>query len=219
MILSKKIAAAIKYNWFISFIIIGDRNVGKSTYALKALKYAFMLLGYTEKESWIMALDCIKFTIPEVTEYLMDGVALYEDTHTKLPCLIWDDLRKYAGGINFFLDKRLYSEITGLLDTIKIPINVFIGTCPSMKGVMGVLQDYDTYQINIIHNARGRDYRTAKGFLWKTSPMGQRTLYPKFRDIFYCKLPNAIWTDYEQRRIEITKQSIRAVSEASSKKK
>ena len=78
---------------------------------------------------------------------------------------------------------------------------------------MGVLRDYDTYQINIIQHKQ-KDYRIAKGFLWRTSPMGQRALYPKFKDTFYCRLPNSIWLQYEKRRIEITKDSIKSVAKS-----
>ena len=221
LILSKKIATAIKNNKFLSFVIIGDRNIGKSTYALIALYEAFMILAddpYAEDECWDKALECIKFKIPDVTEYLKEGTEQYKKDRTKKPALVWDDMRKYASGTQYFLDKDLYNEISGLLDTIKIPINVFIGTCPSMKGVMGILQDYDSYQINIGYSTRGGMHRLAKGFLWKTSPMGQRTLYPKFKDTFRCRLPTDIWNKYEKDRIGASEQSISALEKIEQKK-
>ena len=222
LILANKIATAIKNNKFLSFIILGDRNIGKSTYAIKALYEAFMILAddpYAEEECWDKALECIKFKIQDVTDYLREGTEQYKKDKTKKSALVWDDMRKYASGTQYFLDKELYNEISGLLDTIKIPINVFIGTCPSMKGVMGILQDYDSYQINIEYSTRGGDYRLAKGFLWKTSPKGQRAIYPKFHDTFFYRLPNRIWNKYENDRIEVSEQSISALEKINEKRK
>lgn len=217
LILAKKIATAINNNRFLSFIILGDRDIGKSTYALKALFEAFILIGYDIEEAWNLALDCIKFSIPAVTKYLREGTEQYRKERIKKPALIWDDLRKYASGMQYHLDRELYHEISGLLDTIKIPINVFIGTCPGMKGVMGILQDYDSYQINLSYSTRGGNYRIAKGYLWKTSPMGQRAIYPKFKDTFLCRLPNHIWLKYEDERISASEHSIDAVEKSSKK--
>ena len=221
LVFGKMIAMAIKNNRFLSFIVIGDRNIGKSTYTIKALYEAFMILAddpYAEDECWKKALDCIKFKISDVTDYLKEGTSQYKKDKTKKPCLVWDDMRKYASGTQYFIDKELYNEISGLLDTIKIPINVFIGTCPSMKGVMGILQDYDSYQINVEWSPRGGNYRLAKGFLWKTSPKGQRAIYSKFRDTFYYRLPNKIWNDYETQRIEISEESITAIEKVRQKR-
>ena len=229
LILGKRIFETIKNHRFTSFIILGDRDIGKSTYALKGLYEAFLRLGYEDRldditysikelekkdmnpSAWWMALSCIKFKIPEVTSYLKEGTQLYRATRDKKPALVWDDLRKYAGGIQYFLNKELYNEISGLLDTIKIPINVFIGTCPNMEGVMSIIQGFDTYQINLGYSPVGGDYRIAKCYLWKTSPMGQRTLYPKFHDTFFCRLPNRVWMVYEDWRISASEDSIKGV--------
>lgn len=219
LILGRMIASTIRHKGFKSFIIIGDRDVGKSTYALKALHEAFLQLDYTDKESWEMALSCIKFQIPEVTKYLREGTNLYKETRTKKPAIIWDDLRRFATGLNYFLNKELYSEISGLLDTIKIPINVFIGTCPSMEGTMKILQGYDGYQIVIKHHSKGGRLRSARGYLWATSPKGQRAIYKKFDDTFVCWLPTKIWQEYEKDRIRASEESIEAVDKASKKKK
>lgn len=222
LVFSKKIATAIKNKRFLSFVVIGDRDIGKSTYAIKALYEAFMILAddpYASDECWDKALSCIKFAIPDVAEYLRSGTEQYRIDKTKKPALVWDDMRKYAAGTQYFIDKELYNVISGLLDTIKIPINVFIGTCPSMKGVMGIIQDYDSYQINIGYSTRSGNHRLAKGYLWKTSPMGQRALYPKFTDTFRCRLPTKIWNRYEEGRIEASEQSISALEKIEQKKK
>jgi len=219
LVLSKKLYTAIKNNKFLAFIILGDRDIGKSTYALKAVYEAFIMLGYSVEDAWEKALSCIKFKIPDVTTYLKEGVKEYKETKKKKPALIWDDLRKYASGQEYHTNRELYKEISGLLDTIKIPINCFIGTCPGMKGVMGILQEYDCYQININYSTKGGRYRLAHGYLWRTSPMGQRTLYPKFNDSFNCWLPTVIWRRYEEERIMASEESIEAVERIAEKKK
>ena len=214
MYLSKMIASTIRNKGFRSFMIIGDRNIGKSTYALVALHEAFLILGDDEITAWTKALSCIKFNVDAVTSYLNKGVEMYETDKTKLPALCWDDLRKYASALTFFSNRELYGEISGLLDTIKIPLNVFIGTCPSVQGIMNIIRSYDGYQINIGYSKKSGRYRDAKCYLWKTSPMGQKTLYPKWVDTFFCRLPNWVWKDYELDRVAASKQSIAAVARA-----
>lgn len=219
LILGRMIASTIRNKGFKSFIIVGQRDIGKSCYALKALHEAFLRLDYTDNESWEMALDCIKFQIPEVTKYLREGTELYKKTRTKKPAICWDDLRRFATGLNYFLNKELYSEISGLLDTIKIPIHTFIGTCPSMEGTMKILQGYDGYQIIIKHHSKGGRLRSARGYLWATSPKGQRAIYKKFDDTFVCWLPTKIWQEYEKDRIRASEEAVEAVEQAARKKK
>ena len=222
LILASRIATAIKNKKFLSFIVIGSRDIGKSTYSIKALYEAFMILAddpYASDECWEKALSCIKFRINDVTEYLKRGIDQYTENNTKLPALCWDDMRKYASGTTYFLDKELYNEITGLLDTIKIPISVFLGTCPSMAGVMGILKNFDSYQINLSYSPRGGKYRIAQAFLWHTSPKGQRWIEPRFQDIFLCRLPNKIWKKYEIDRIQASKDSVVALQNIEEKKK
>lgn len=222
LILADKIATAVRNKKFQSFIILGDRDIGKSTYAIKALYEAFMILAddpYASDECWEKALSCIKFQIPDVSAYLYEGIEQYTKTNIKKPALCWDDLRKFAGGTQYFLDKELYNQICGLLDTIKIPINCFIGTCPSMSGVMRILQDFDSYQINLSYSSRGGKYRDAKAYLWRTSPKGQRLIFSKFKDTFLCRLPNKVWKKYEVDRIQASKDSVIALQNIEEKKK
>ena len=48
LILGKKIYTTIKNNKFVSYVVIGDRDIGKSTYTLLALYEAFLRLGYRD---------------------------------------------------------------------------------------------------------------------------------------------------------------------------
>jgi hypothetical protein len=228
LVFGKKIYNCIKNNHFGAFNVIGDRDIGKSTYVLKSLYECFLRMGYREgyddladgvdsenPTAWNMALSCCKFKIPDVVEYLKEGIQLYKLYGKKKPALMWDDLRKYASGLVYHTNRQLYKSISELLDVIKIPINVFIGTCPGMSGVMNIIQDYDSYQINIHYSPKGGDYRLAKGYLWKTSPKNQKTIFSKFEDTFYYRLPNPVWRTYEKERIEVTEESVEDVDKSS----
>jgi hypothetical protein len=59
---------------FGSYAIIGRRNVGKSTYAIKATMEALRKTGLTKEEAWEKALDCVCFTIPEVVTCLRNAL-------------------------------------------------------------------------------------------------------------------------------------------------
>jgi hypothetical protein len=215
LILANKIYTAVKNKRFASYIIVGNRDIGKSTYALKVLYEVFLRLGEDPITAWKSAMGCVKFSIPDVIKYLREGTELYKKNQTKKVALVWDDLRKHATGTKYRNSPRLYDEIIGLLDTIKIPIHCFIGTCPNMTGVMKVLQSFDGFQVKIKYSTKGGRYRLAKGYLWETSPMGQRSLYTKFKDTFDCRLPNWVWHDYEVDRIKATEHSIDAVERES----
>jgi len=210
LILANKIYNSIKKDKFASFVIIGDRNIGKSTYGLKSLQGAFKKLGYTDNDAWKESIKSIKFAIPDVISYIRKGL----DTNKKLPCLIWDDVRIFASGSQYFLNIKLYNELLGLLDGIKVAVNCLILTCPSMQGVLNVLKSYDDFQIKIKPSSRGGEYRLAKAYKWDTLPSGMRRIYHKFNDTFYCRVPDIPYRKYYKMRKQATMDRVVGVEKA-----
>lgn len=194
---------------FGSYAIIGRRNVGKSTYAIKATMEALRKTGLTEEEAWEKALNCVCFTIPEVVDCLRGALITKRDTGKKLEVIIWDDLRVHASGSKYFTEFRLVEQLRGLFDTIKTIVNNVILTSPSMVGVLGFLKTYDDYEIRIHHpSSLGERKRLAKGYQWNTTPAGQRRIYRKFRDIYVCRMPTNIYVRYMHRRDEATEKAL-----------
>ncbi len=211
LVLANKIYNLHNKNNFSSFTVLGDRDIGKSTYSLKATQGAFMKIGYDYDEAWRLSLECIKFSIPQVVEYLKDALTGDE----KKLVLVWDDVRIFAAGSQYFLNLKLYNELIGLLDSIKVAINCLILTCPSVQGILGVLKSYDDFQIKI-KPARGigADYRIAKGYKWDTLPSGQRRIYSKFKDTFYCRVPDPWYSIYYKMRKQASMDKVLGVEKA-----
>jgi len=191
-------------NGFRSYDIIGERNIGKSTYALICAYWAFRKLGYTKQIAWERALHSICFTIQEVIDFLKYA----QETDIKEFLLIWDDVRVFASGKQYFLNMNLVDQLSGALDTVKILLNNMVLTSPSMKGTLGIFNTFDSYQIEIHQSPKSGNYRMAKGYKWSTSPAGQRRVHKKFRDNYNCRLPNWVYALYMKRRKQITFDAI-----------
>lgn len=200
LVLSKKIIQSYP-DGFQSFMVIGRRGIGKSSYSLRALHDALVDMGYDDETSWNMSLDSIKFKISDVCSYLLNAV----NSDDKKIALVWDDLRVFASGSQYQLQMKLVNKLIGLLDTVRTAVSILILTCPSPKGLLSVLQSYDDYLIKIRHCERGGYYREATGYLWTTLPSGQRRIYTKFRDSYNCRLPNWVYDEYMVQR----KQALR----------
>lgn len=191
-------------NGFRSYDVLGERNIGKSTYALICAYWAYRKLGYTKNESWERALHSICFTIQEVIDFLTYAA----NENEKEFLLIWDDVRVFASGKQYFMNMKLVDKLSGVLDTVKTVLNNMVLTSPSMKGTLGILETFDSYHIIIRQSPSGGNYRMAKGYKWSTSPSGQRRIYSKFRDNYICRLPDWVYDLYLKRRKQITLDAI-----------
>lgn len=201
-------------NEFGSYAIIGRRNVGKTTYAMKSTYQALKATGLTEEEAWEKTLNCVCFTIEEIIDCLRSALTNKRTTGKKLEVLIWDDLRVHASGTKYFTEFRLVEQLRGLFDTIKTIVNNVILTSPSMVGVLGFLKTYDDYEVKIYHpSTLGERKRLARGYQWNTNPSGQRRIYRKFRDIYICRLPTDIYKRYMVRRELATERALFGVED------
>ena len=200
LILTKKILQAHP-NGFNSFIVTGRRGIGKTSYGLVALHDVYTDMGMSNIAAWDASLKSLKFTIPEIIDYLKTAV----DADEKRICLIWDDTRIFASGMKYHLNMKLIDKLSGMLDYVRTSLCSLIMTCPSTSGLLGVLKSYDDYEVKIHFTHKGGYSREARGYLWSSLPSGQKRIYHKFSDSYSCRLPNWVYKRYMEKRKEAFK--------------
>ena len=181
---------------FKSFMIVGGRGIGKSTYALIVLYEVFLSLGYSKVDSWNNALDSCKFHISDVIQFLRESTL----SDNPYPVLLWDDLGVHASGTKYFLNMKQVDMLKATLDTIRTAISGLIMTCPNPHGLLSVLRHYDDYQIAITYSTKGGHYRNATAYKWRTLPSGKRLISTQYRDQFNCYIPNWVFKQYMKGR-------------------
>ena len=191
LVLTKKLINAHPLSFF-SVMVIGKRSIGKTSYSLHAVHDYYVAQGQTDNNAWRLALDCLKFSIADVIEFIED--ALNKDI--KKPILCWDDTRVFGSGAMYRTNPKLVQQLGGLLDVIRTCLSSLIMTCPSNSGLLGVLKSYDDYICKIHYSPRGGYNRIARGYLWSSLPSGKRLIYHKFNDSYSCYLPQWVYDKY-----------------------
>lgn len=202
LVLGKRIAQSYP-NSFCSYLILGRRGIGKSSYSIKAVKQAYERLGYSESQSWAKALSCLKFSIKDTVSFLENITPGEPEV-----ALILDDARVHMSGLEYFRNKNLVSHLLSLFDTIRTLTSSLILTAPSSVGILGFIRNYDDYQIKISYSDKGGFYRVGKAYLWSTLPSGTRRIYSKFHDHYRCYLPNKIYKEYMKLRNKATAEAL-----------
>ena len=195
LVLTKKLLGAHPSSFF-SVMVLGRRSIGKTSYSLKALHDFYVECGSTDNNAWRLAIDSLKFSIPQVIDYIESAL----NSDIKKPCLIWDDCRVHGSGSQYHLHMELVSQLGGLLDVVRTSLSSLILTCPSSSGLLGILKSYDDFVVKIHHDPRGGYRRIAKGYLWSSLPSGKRLIYHKFDDSYSCYLPKWVYDEYMDSR-------------------
>lgn len=206
LVLTKRMLGADPGSFF-SIMILGRRSIGKTAYALWGTHDFFVERGFTSNDAWRESLSVLKFSIPEVIEFIEDA----KRRKIKKPILIWDDCRVYGGGSQYHLQMKLVSQLGGLLDVIRTRISNLILTCPSSSGLLGILKSYDDYIAKIHHTKEGGFNREARGYLWSSLPSGKRLIYHKFTDNYSCYLPQWVYIIYMDMRDVATECILTAI--------
>lgn len=195
LVLTKRLLAADPDTFF-SIMVTGKRSIGKTAYSLYGTHDFYVERGETDNSSWRMALDSLKFSIPDVIDFIQDAL----NREIKKPILIWDDCRVYAAGSQYQLNMRRVAKLAGLMDVIRTCVSNLILTCPSSSGLLGILKSYDDYFAKIHYSQKGGYYREAKGYLWSSLPSGKRLIYHKYDDSYSCYLPTWVYNQYMKSR-------------------
>jgi len=190
---------------FHSYLIVGHRGIGKTSYAMQCCYWALRKMGYTDAEAWDMVLDGLKFDIKSVVRFLEK--ALNDDE--KQVFLLWDDCRVHASGSQYFINQRLCSKLSGLMDTARSMVCSLILTAPAETGILGSITSSNEFLIKCHYSEQGGWYRQYKGYVWATLPSGQKRIYKKYRDTISCYLPKPVFERYSQMRKSALQDVIR----------
>ncbi|GAG83897.1 unnamed protein product, partial [marine sediment metagenome] len=156
------------------FIVTGDRGIGKSSYGLRVVyethRYLNGTLDECSKEesriAWNVALDSCKFHIRDVIGFLRESTM----ADVCKPVMLWDDIGIHASGSKYFLNMKMVDQLKAVLDTIRTAISGLVMTCPTTKGLLSMLNNYDDYKLVINYGNRGGMYREVKAYKWRTLP-------------------------------------------------
>ncbi len=181
---------------FHSFIVTGDRGIGKSSYGLHNVYEIYRTLGFDSEVSWKKALESCKFSIHDVIIFLRESA----NQDVCKPCLLWDDVGIHASGTKYFLNMKQVDQLKAVLDTIRTAVSGLIMTCPNTQGLLSILKNYDDYKIVIRYSNRGGYYREAAAYKWRTLPSGKRIINTQYCDYYSCYLPDWVFHEYMKMR-------------------
>ena len=211
LILTKKIYTAINNPTatFLSCIVLGERGIGKSSYCLKGIHAVFVEMGMSDNEAWRATLRCLHFKIKDVINFLSSAV---KDKRLE-NVLFWDDVGIHASGSKYFLQMKMVDKLKGVMDAVRTSVKCVLMTTPTTKGLLGILKNYDAFQVKIYHSPRGGFYRIARGYKWSTIPSGKRLIYLKFEDRYNCYLPKWVYDLYMEKRRDALEDVLTKISD------
>lgn len=214
LITAKKIVKGHPYQ-FKAFLVVGDRGIGKSTYGLRVAREVFFQMGYSEEAAWEEALNCCKFRIQEVIKFLKESTL----SDNPKPLLMWDDIGIHASGSKYFLNMKMVDKLKATLDTIRTAISGLIMTCPTDKGLLGMITSYDDYKLIVNFHSRGGMYRYVTAYKWKTLPSGKRIIQTQYHDVYNCYIPDKYFKRYMDMRKTALKETLDQLDDSMKKKK
>ena len=189
---------------FKSFIITGDRGIGKSSYGLRVVCEVYRKLGYEPIPAWKESLNSCKFHINDVIDFLRES-AMSDECK---PVLLWDDVGIHASGSKYFLNMKMVDQLKAVLDTIRTAVSGLVMTCPTTQGLLSILKNYDDYKLIINFDKSGGYNRAVTGYKWRTLPSGKRLIKTMYYDSYSCYLPNWVFNSYMKKRRAALKETL-----------
>lgn len=190
-------AQTLQDNGFQSFIVIGGKGNGKSTYAIKSTAMYYMIYeDYPCGEAYQEALKKIAFSAKDLLQRIDEGHKI----------VIWDDAG-YHGSTYYWYDEEMRQYIIALVnwyDVARTDINVLIMTTPTKKKLPPTIRsDPDAILVNISKHGKIR----VDDIVFKQSrAIGVRnieSLYEEktirtdlFKDLFIVYLPDPVYELY-----------------------
>lgn len=198
---AQRILDAIETNSFVGSIIFGSQRVGKSAFGLKTL---FEVYG-----DWDLILDnYVLFDIGEVLDLLESSV----ENREPVKAFMWDDAGVHASKHIFFTDRKRAQLIQSLFDVVGLYLGGVILTTPSPTNLLKSLRDYEFYRIKITRKNQFWG-RNALGYRNILLPSGSSFIKKVFQDSFSCRLPDDIYSRYEDKRRKYTRLSVQRMKE------
>ena len=205
--LSNRMLGKINNNGFMHITVLGERNHGKTYYALKNMALThYRINGYSSREEELLsfnyALDYTVFTIPQFKNIVKDcRIKKY-----KVPFILLDDAGSHFDSGLYHRSKYLWQMLNICLDTLKDITNCCIVTCPFKKTLTNRLQEYDGHDIQMYLDRGYERYCTCINY-WRL-PTQDRRWAKDFEDHLSIYIPDSIHNRYLDMRNEFTLNAI-----------
>jgi len=189
-------------NGFAGFIIVGERGMGKSTYAYKVMAKIYQQVDeLDEYDAYRKALKHIIFQPKDLINLIEHNI--HQDFITPAICL--DDATVHFNSYKFFVDLHEVILLKGMFDTIRTAITGLLMTCPSRRGLLKFLKDYDDYKIQILHdkaeNSNRKWDRLARCYRFNYYPDDRKyRVWVDYQDHYSCYIPNEPYNWYIDKR-------------------
>lgn len=209
LVTGKLILKAHPYSYK-GFLIVGDRGIGKSCYALRVCKEIFCHLGEDSTSAWNSALEHCMFTIPEVIHFLRESAEASEPEVV----MIWDDVGVHGNAMQYFNNMKLVNMLKGVLDTVRTAVSGLLMTSPTASNLLSVITNYDDYKLIVRYSPKGGVHRDITGYKWRTLPSGKRIIKKQFRDDCIIKIPDWVFRSYMEKRRFALKDTLAKLEES-----
>ncbi|MEB3861459.1 MAG: hypothetical protein GSR84_04475 [Desulfurococcales archaeon] len=188
----------IEEEGFQSFILIGGKGHGKSTYSLKSVAFYMMYYeGLDCAEAYLEALDRLAFS----GEELMDTIEKYGDI------VIWDDAGLHGSTYLWFIEgaQEYVVALSNWFDVARTDLSILIMSTPTKKKLPPVIR---TDPEALLVRVRKNGVKQVGGFSVRTSlAQAVRNLEPLYtdriireevyRDYFTVYLPTPVYRYYK----------------------
>lgn len=211
-------------NGFAGFVVVGERGMGKSTYAYKVMAKIYQQVeGLDEFAAYRKALNHIIFQPIDLINLIENNI--HKDYITPVICL--DDATVHFNSYKFFIDLHEVILLKGMFDTIRTAITGLIMTCPTRRNLLKFLKDYDDYKIQIMHdssNSANRKWdRLARCYRFNYYPDDCKyRVWVDYQDHYSCYIPKEPYEWYITKRkkyLELINSKMKEIMELKRKKK
>lgn len=187
-------------NGFAGFVIVGERGMGKSTYAYKVMAKIYQLVDeLDEHDAYIKALDHIIFRPIDLINLIEHNIHI--DHITPVICL--DDATVHFNSYKFFVDLHEVILLKGMFDTIRTAVTGLMMTCPTRRNLLKFLKDYDDYKIQIMFDQEGNKTwdRLARCYRFNYYPDDRKyRVWVDYQDHYSCYIPSEPYGWYIAKR-------------------
>jgi len=175
--------------------IYGKLGVGKSTYCIKVAYQVYKNLGYSDNESWRLALNSLVFKPIEFINLIDD------DDDYRVPVIILDDASFHLGATLYKNDYKIYTRLRKIITTVRTKTSGLLINAPSVYELAKFLRGVNFKQIKITGNSNYQRYATGYEWYSRETKNGPKNLRRrKWIDKYSCYLPNDIYNEYLAKR-------------------
>lgn len=207
---------------FMGGILYGWRRVGKSIYAIKTMMEVFMAYGCDAETAWRYALLSLYFD----PHRFVEDINWLAERQAVWPVITLDDAGCGMAGSMYFTDRKLYSALDNVMDTIGTTITGLLLTTPRFTKIISMVRDAEEiYRIKVFKKPEDGKYgRVARGNAIIVLPSGKILICSRaddrnFDHSFNVRLPDEKYRMYKAIRAIYTIQTTKAAMDLVKSKK